>query len=271
MELIRCRFCDAYLPDHARFCGYCGNAVGDGSAPTVNTLVPPGNPFRQEDGGNPQNYASYPANSAPVPQYPTYPPQNTLPAGYPAYPTPDMGMSPYPSSPLYGTVPPNYLADSTLAANHPSHPFNSFNTTPPPDIMTSGEQFSGPPMPSSPYSGEDDIANWPYPVSGNEANDYPTVQQRHKKEEDSGVFPIPFPASGQLPYPGTTPVVQGTPPVEYARRAGNAISSDNTRRAGDTTSSSLPTSSRRPSTKRLSWLYEEHKAKSNCRFEAEAA
>jgi hypothetical protein len=211
MELIRCRFCDAYLPDHARFCGYCGNAVGDGSAPTVNTPVPPSNPFRQEDGGNPQNFVPYPANSAPVPQYPTYPPQNTLPAGYPPRPTPDMGVPPYPFNPLYGTVPPNYLADSTLAANHPSHSFNSFNTTPPPDIMTSGEQFGGQPGSSSPYSGEDDIANWPYPASGNEANDYPTVQQRHKKEEDSGVFPIPFPAFGQAAYPGTTPVVQGTP------------------------------------------------------------
>ncbi|WP_220203448.1 hypothetical protein [Reticulibacter mediterranei] len=201
MELIRCRFCDAYLPDHARFCGYCGNAVGDGSAPTVNTPVPPGNPFRQEDGGNPQNYAPYPANSIPIPQYPTYPPR----------PTPISGMPPYPSSPLYGTVPPNYLADSTQAANHPSHPFNSFNNTPPPDIVTSGKQLDGPPEPFLPYSGEDDIANWPYPVSSNEANDYPTAQLRRKKEEDSGFSPIPFPAFGKTPYPGTTPVVQGTP------------------------------------------------------------
>src|SRR5438445_490621 len=73
MELIRCSFCGAFLPEHSRFCGYCGNVINDTNAPTVNTPVPPGNPFVAQP-----DYSSNPVNEMPPAGYSTNLPNGTF-------------------------------------------------------------------------------------------------------------------------------------------------------------------------------------------------
>lgn len=201
MELIQCRFCKAYIPDQSRFCGYCGNAVGDVSTPTVHTPIPPNAPLRQEEGVVPPNYATQPFNSAFL--------------GNPSDPANGQPPPFYPSSPLQGTVPPGYAANPPVMSN-PSFPARE---TPLPIVPTEGP-FLPPQQGPSGISEQDmsqivnddvfDIENWPFPVSSGQTatNDPPTVRRRDEDEDDE-IFPIPLIGGNNPSAP--TPFVHGTP------------------------------------------------------------
>src|SRR5581483_10852288 len=163
MELIQCRFCRAYLPENSRFCGYCGNAVSDTSAPTVNTPIPPGNPFQQGDGVVPPNYSTNLSNSTLASNYPFYPAQGVPPTGNSSNPA--NGMPPaYPANPMW----PASSNSTNLAWG-----------TPPPGMVTQDGQFVPPPMQgqsgvsnqnTSHIVNDDvfDIEHWPFPVSNSQ-------------------------------------------------------------------------------------------------------
>jgi outer membrane biosynthesis protein TonB len=167
MELTRCSFCGAFLPEHSRFCGYCGNVINDTNAPTVNTPIPPGNPFVAQpdyssnpvNGMPPAGYSTNLSNGTLLPNYSYNQANNTLPANYPTNGMPPAGypsnpaneiVSPlYPPDLAYGVAPQNApidMANGMLAVGNPStpangvsqpgYPYNPAINTPIPDIIT---------------------------------------------------------------------------------------------------------------------------------------
>jgi hypothetical protein len=248
MELIRCTFCGAFLPDHSRFCGYCGNVCNDTSAPTVNTPIPPGNPFVAQPNypSNPVNGAppAGPSRSTPFPNYasyqdkPTLPlsnPDNGIPAeGFPAHPANGAVPFLYPPDLAYGAMPQSAPpANGMLAVSNPSHsthegapqpgyPYAPAINTPPPDMITPDGylpnsqpqwQQGQPDLDMSHIINEDAdyIEDVPFPVNSNQAMNYPMAPTRREEDEDEeGFLPI-VPPEVHMPAQGATPFVQGTP------------------------------------------------------------
>jgi hypothetical protein len=254
MELIRCSFCGAFLPEQSRFCGYCGNVIQDTGAPTVNTPAPPGNPFigqpdyssNAANGISPGDYSTAPSNSALFQDDASNQHNPTLPVSNPA----NGIVSPlYPPDLAYGTPQQNVLfdpANQTLAVGNPSSPSNPTNgapqpgyhynprnppiNTPPPDMLTPGGYLPNTQTPWQTQSSDlemsqiinedvDYIEESPFPADSNQLMPYPPNPQRRAEDDDEeGFFPI-VPPAAQFPAQGSVPVVQGTPQAMNAPTA----------------------------------------------------
>src|SRR5579884_3559337 len=234
MELIRCSFCGAFLPEQSRFCGYCGNVIQDTGAPTVNTPAPPGNPFMGQ-----LDYSSHAANGTPRDNYSTAPSDSalfqdnasnqansTLPVSNSDYGV----VSPlYPPDLAYGTPQQNALfdpANQTLAVSNPSSPSHLSHppiNTPPPDMLIPNGYLPNAQTPWQQQQSDlgmsqiinedvDYIEEGPFPAASNQLTPYPPTppQRRTEDDDEEGFFPI-VPPVGLPPAQGAAPVVQGIP------------------------------------------------------------